>query len=108
MPLSGQANRQHLLAQNQAELFTDPVKSRAVCLTLLEEARSAYDTQSFIDAALQLSQIEDQLGDLQSAISHLSEAIVFAEEFKQQKRIPEILEQIGRCYYTTGLLPSSA
>ncbi|MBM5571747.1 MULTISPECIES: hypothetical protein [Deefgea] len=107
MPLSGQEYRQHLLAQNKTEMFTDPVRARAQCLSLLDEARRVFDTSAFIDAALQLSLIEDQLGDLNSAISHLSEAIVFAEEFKKTQYIPELLEQIGRCYYTQACYPQA-
>ena len=107
MALSRQEYRQHLLAQNKAEMFTSPVRTRTQCLALLDDARRAFDIAAFIDGALQLSQIEDQLGDLSSAISHLSEALVFAEEFKQTQRMPEILEQIGRCYYTQACYPQA-
>ncbi|QZA77186.1 hypothetical protein K4H28_12950 [Deefgea tanakiae] len=107
MPLSRQEYRQHLLVQNKTEMFTSPVRSRTQCLALLDDARRAFDISAFIDGALQLSQIEDQLGDLTNAISHLSEALVFAEEFKQTQRIPEILEQIGRCYYTQACYPQA-
>lgn len=104
---SGQEYRQHLLARNKAEMFVDPVSARAQCLGLLDDARRAFDITCFIDAALQLSQIEDQLGDLNNAITQLSEAMVFAEEFKQTQRFPEILEQIGRCYYTQACYPQA-
>jgi tetratricopeptide (TPR) repeat protein len=107
MPKSGLVYRQQQLAQIAAAMFTDPVSARAQCLNLLGEARHAFDALCFIDAALLLSQIEDQLGDLNSAIAQLSEAMVFAEEFKQTQRLPEILEQIGRCYYTQACYPQA-
>ncbi len=104
---SWQEYRQHLLAKNKAEMFVDPVSARSQCLALLDDARRAFDITCFIDAALQRSQIEDQLGDLNSAISLLTEAMVFAEEFKHPQRLPEILEQIGRCYYSQACYPQA-
>lgn len=74
---------------------------------LLAQARDKFNASTFISAALELSLIEDQLGDLPQAIAVLSEALVFAEEFKQTQRVPQILEQIGRCYYSQGNYPQA-
>ena len=88
-------------------IFTEPVLARQKCMAVLAVARLAFDAQTFITAALQLSLIEDQLGDLEQAIAVLSEAMVFAEEFEQQAAIPQLLEQIGRCYYSQAHYPQA-
>ncbi|MBM5571746.1 MULTISPECIES: hypothetical protein [Deefgea] len=95
------------LAEMQQLIFTEPVLARQKCGQLLAHARHAFDAPTFISAALSLSLIEDQLGDLQQAISVLSEALVFAEEFKQKQRIPQLLEQIGRCHYSQANYPQA-
>lgn len=88
-------------------IFTEPVLARQKCLAVLAGARQAFDAPTLIAAALQLSLIEDQLGDLESAIAVLSEALVFAEKFKLQQRLPQLLEQIGRCYYSQARYPQA-
>ncbi|WP_027469822.1 hypothetical protein [Deefgea rivuli] len=107
MPMIEPQPRQSQLDAIQALLFTEPVRARELCLALLAQTRQTFDAKTFIAAALQLSQIEDQLGDLTSAINQLFEAMVFAEEFKQSQCRPEILEQIGRCYYTQACYPQA-
>ncbi|MGL4994978.1 MAG: hypothetical protein ACRC6G_02245 [Deefgea sp.] len=98
---------QQQLAAIELLIFTEPVLARQKCIALLALARKVYDAPTFIAAALQLSLIEDQLGDLAQAIAVLSEALVFAEEFKQPQRVPQLLEQLGRCYYSQASYPQA-
>ena len=95
------------LAEIEQLIFTEPVLARQKCTALLAQARAKFDTATFIAAALQLALIEDQLGDLAHAIAVLSEALVFAEEFKQSQGVPQLLEQIGRCYYSQASYPQA-
>nr|WP_314898730.1 hypothetical protein [uncultured Deefgea sp.] len=88
-------------------IFTEPVLAKQKCALLLARARKNFDASTFISASLHFSLIEDQLGDLPQAIVVLSEALVFAEEFKQAQQTPQLLEQIGRCYYSQANYPQA-
>ncbi|WP_028454489.1 tetratricopeptide repeat protein [Chitinilyticum litopenaei] len=94
------------LASIDAELFTKPADAQRRCLQLLEEARQV-DEPAFIQAALKLSYIEDQLGETGTAISIIKEALVLARKLGLRAAEAELLEQIGRCYYTRGLYPEA-
>lgn len=100
MPDQQSTLRQHLLDAIHAKIFTEPVQARTQCLALLDEAREAFDTVTFIRAAVQLSLIEDQLGDLQGAVNVLTEAMAYAQEFRHFQQMPAILEQLGCCHYS--------
>ncbi|QLI81807.1 hypothetical protein HZU75_09810 [Chitinibacter fontanus] len=107
MPDQPSTLRQHLLDAIHAKIFTEPVQARAQCLTLLDEARAAFDTITFIRAAQQLSLIEDQLGDLPGAITVLTEAMAYAQEFRYFQQMPAILEQLGCCHYSLSHYPQA-
>ncbi|WP_297575773.1 hypothetical protein [uncultured Deefgea sp.] len=107
LQLTEQAMRQQRVLAVAQSMFLEPVGARSQCLALLDEARAVFDAPCLIDCAVLLSQIEDQLGDLNHAIRCLTEALVYAEEFKQTQRMPEILEQIGRCYYSQACYPQA-
>ena len=107
LPLTEQVVRQQRVLAVKQSMFIEPVGARTQCLALLAEARQVFDAPCLIDCALLLSQIEDQLGDVKHALSCLTEALVYAEEFKQMQRTPEILEQIGRCYYSQACYPQA-
>jgi hypothetical protein len=82
MPTPSLNLRQSQIDEVASLIFTEPVQARARCYALLDEARLAFDMPTFVQAATQLSLIEDQLGDLPAAINVLSEAFAYAQEFR--------------------------
>ncbi|WP_273431212.1 hypothetical protein [Chitinibacter tainanensis] len=104
MPLQ---RRQAELAAIATQIFTAPAEARSACLALLDEARLHFDVPVFIEAARQLSLIEDQLGDFAGAIAVLLEAQALAVEFRAYQQMPLILEQLGCCHYSLGHYPAA-
>ncbi|WP_348946115.1 hypothetical protein ABHF33_06305 [Chitinibacter sp. FCG-7] len=107
MPANPASLRQMQLDAIQARIFTEPESARSQCHVLLNVARDVYDVHTFIAAALQLSLIEDQLGDFASAINLLSESMAYAQEFRLFQQMPAILEQLGCCHYSLAHYPQA-
>ncbi|WP_028453479.1 tetratricopeptide repeat protein [Chitinilyticum aquatile] len=82
-------------------LFVQPAEARDLCVRLLGTARS--DPACFIQAALKLSYIEDQMGETGLALTMLEEALGLVGEPGLASYEASLLEQIGRCNYTRGL-----
>ncbi|WP_255991590.1 tetratricopeptide repeat protein [Chitinolyticbacter albus] len=91
-----------LLAEIKTATFVEPTRARVLCLRLLDSARHGHDPEALIRAALQLSLIEDQLGEVQEAAYALVEALAHCEEFGFRALEADVLEQLGRCHYTQG------
>ncbi|WP_148716985.1 tetratricopeptide repeat protein [Chitinolyticbacter meiyuanensis] len=90
------------LAEIESAIFIEPTRARRLCLQLLDSARHSHDPEALIRGALQLSLIEDQLGEVREAQFALLEALAHCEEFGFLAQEAAVLEQLGRCHYTLG------
>ncbi|MBE9609029.1 tetratricopeptide repeat protein [Chitinilyticum piscinae] len=89
-----------------AILFTRPAAARDACVALLTHVRG-HDHAAFVQTALKLSYIEDQLGETGQALTLLEEALALLAPHGLAAWEAEVLEQIGRCNYTRGHYPQA-